>query len=388
MSKIDTKSFKKKKILAILVVILSVIAIIVAISLYLANMGVREWVDQNILGKNLTEEDIQTINLSPDKSNQVHVYSDNIAILNDKTIKLYNSFGEEISSIEVNINTAIFASCEKYFAIAEKDGQSFGLILDKTYLWDEKIEGQILQIYVNQHGYVAVVSKDITHKSILSYYNPEGKKLFTRYFFTTQIVDASISKDNKYIAVGEIDTSGTIVQSNIIVISTENAQNNPDKTITYTYKLPEGDLLASVKYQEKDQICFSDDKGLKVIKNEQCTEIINTQNEKISFIANDLKNQAVYVEEERLGLLKTEIHIHILDTFSNKEITYNLTEIAKEIYTNDNIIAINTGTEVYFINSSGWLIKKYTERQEITNIKFSNDLATLVYKDKIIIIDL
>ena len=60
----------------------------------------------------------------------------------------------------------------------------------------------------------------------------------------------------------------------------------------------------------------------------------------------------------------------------------------KEIYTYDNIIGLNLGAEVEFINTSGWLVKKYTAEQEITNIVLSNSMAGIVYRDKIELINL
>ena len=58
------------------------------------------------------------------------------------------------------------------------------------------------------------------------------------------------------------------------------------------------------------------------------------------------------------------------------------------MYTYGNTICINIGTELYFINTSGLLRKKYTSNQEITNVMFSNDTAIVIYKDRVEIIDL
>ena len=60
----------------------------------------------------------------------------------------------------------------------------------------------------------------------------------------------------------------------------------------------------------------------------------------------------------------------------------------KDIYASDNIIAINIGTEIFFVDTNGWLKKKYTANQEITNVKLSDSLAAIIYKDKVIIVDL
>lgn len=385
---IDERKLNIKKVVIIAIIILLIIGIILMISLYISEKGVRDWVDVHLLRKNLTEEDIEVINLNTDKNNQIHVYSKYIAILNDKAVTLYNVYGEKVTSFNVNINTAIFDSANKYLALAEEKGNEVCLLLDKTYLWSNNVEGEILQVHVNQNGYVIVITTDVTHKSILTLYNPEGKKLFTSYFSSTRIVDATISKDNKYIAVGELDTSGAIIQSNVKILSVENAQKDTDNDIIYTYNADSGNLISNVEYQDKGKISCLYDNSISVINKNNNKELIKIDNEDITFIANDLSNYIAYVEEESTGLFKSASNIHIINSFDEQEIVYKIEDIAKEIYTNDNIIAINVGTELYFVNTKGWLIKKYTANQEITNVMFSENIAAIIYKDKVIIIDL
>ncbi len=388
MRKIDEREMNRKKVIIIIVVILVIIATVVLASLYISQKDVRDLVDIYLLGKNITEEDIETINLNTDKSNQIHVFGEYIAVLNDKTITLYNKYGEKATDINVNINNAVFDSADKYLAIAERDGQEICLLLDKNYLWSEKAEGKILQVHVNPNGYVAVVTTDLTHKSILTLYNSEGEKLFTSYFATTRIIDASISNDNKYIAIGELDASGTVIKSNIKVLSVENAQKDPEHTNIYTYNAEVGNLIANVEYQDKDQISCVYDNSISVIKDNTNKELLKIENEDITFMANNFKNHIAYVQEESAGLFKSISNIHIINTSDNKEIVYKIEEAAKEVYSNENIIAINVGIELYFVDTNGWLVKKYTANQEITNVKFSEDIAAIIYKDKIVIIDL
>ena len=254
MKKINIiKNFNKKKKIIFILGVLLLILIIAIIALYISEKGFRDWIDVNILRKNVTEDDTQTINLNTDKNNQIHVFGKYIAILNDKAITLFNSYGEKVSVIDgVNINSALFDSSDKYLAIAENRGHELCLILDKTYLWNTAIEGEILQIHVNQNGYVAVVTTDVTNKSIITCFNSEGKKLFTSYFSTTTIIDASVSNDNKNIVIGEVDTSGTIIKSSIKILSIENAQKDAENTIIYTYNIEDSSLITHVQYHDKN----------------------------------------------------------------------------------------------------------------------------------------
>ena len=379
---------KKKKIIFILGVIL-LILIIAIITLYISEKGFRDWIDGHILRKSVTEDDIQTINLNTDKNNQIHVYGKYIANLNDKAITLYNSYGEKVAVIDsIDINSALFDSSDKYLAVAENRGHELCLILDKTYLWNTAIEGEILQIHVNQNGYIAVVTTDVTNKSIITCYNSEGKKLFTSYFSTTTIIDASISNNNKSIVIGEVDTSGTIIKSSIKILSIENAQKDAENTIIYTYNLEDNSLLTNVQYHDKNQISCVYDNGIGIINNNEYKHIIKIDNDNITYAANNFKNNVIYLVEESSGMFKSTSNIHIVNVSDNHDNIYKLENTAKEVYAIDNKMAINCGSEIYFINTSGWLIKKYNASQEITNVKMSNSLAAIIYKDKIVIVEI
>lgn len=382
------EKIKKKKILIITGMVIIILALIAMACLYIAEERFRNVIDTYIFKRNITDENISTIDLNTDKNNQIHVYSKYIAILNNQKITLYNSYGEKVTDIDVNINTAIFDSSEKYLAIAENGGKELYLILDKNYLWSNKVEGDILQIHVNRNGYVAVVTKDTIYKSILTLYNSDGTLLFKRYFASTRIVDASISTDNKSVAIGEIDSSEAMIKSSVKILSVDNAKNDPENAIINTYDAEEGKLLTNVKYQAKGQIVCMYDDSIKVIQNEQEKELLKINNKQVTFMSVDLNNSSVHVEEETTGVFKTNSYIKIINTQNGEENSYNINDVPKEVYAKDNIIAVNTGTEVYFLNTNGWLIRKYTTRQEVTNIMFSNNLAGVVYKDKIVIINL
>lgn len=60
----------------------------------------------------------------------------------------------------------------------------------------------------------------------------------------------------------------------------------------------------------------------------------------------------------------------------------------KAVTVYDDVIGINMGTEVDFINTNGWLIKKYTSTRNVKDVVVSNSIAGIVYKDKIELIGL
>ena len=125
-----------------------------------------------------------------------------------------------------------------------------------------------------------------------------------------------------------------------------------------------------------------------LINNNEYRQIVKVDNDNITYAANNFKNDVIYIEEKSSGMFKSTSNIHIVNVSDNRDNIYKLENIAKEVYAIDNKIAINSGSEIYFINTNGWLVKKYVASQEITNVKMSSGLAAIIYKDKIVIVEI
>ena len=376
-----------KKIAKISIIVLISILIITIIALYFIRQDFRKWIDINILRKDITTSDIVNIDLSTNKNNQIYCYGKNICILNDKNLKIYTSSGQEATSIPVDVNTALFDSNEKYLAIAEKNGQNICTIFDKTFLWKQKVDGEILQILINQNGYVAVVTTDTTYKSIITLYDQNGKSVLKNYLSTSRVVDVSISNDNKFLAFAEMDTSGALIQSNIKIISVDEALKKPEEAIIYTYNADTSKMIVNINYQDKNILACVFNDSVDVINQKSNEKKLDIEKNN-TFVSCDLNSYIAYITEESTGIFNSKSIINILNTLNNQKTTYNIDEVVKEMYAYKDIIGINTGTEMYFIKTNGMLNKKYTSKQEITNVMLSDGLAIIIYKDKIEIIDL
>ena len=98
----------------------------------------------------------------------------------------------------------------------------------------------------------------------------------------------------------------------------------------------------------------------------------------------NLENEVVQI----INVQEDELKVKITNTTNLSEREYIINSIPKEIDTKGDIIAINTGSEAYFVNSSGFLNKKYESNQEIIEVITSENIAGIIYKNKIEIIKL
>ena len=207
------------------------------------------------------------------------------------------------------------------------------------------------------------------------------------FLSTTRVIDVTISNDNKNVAFAEMDTSGTLIKSSVKIISIEKAQTKSDESIIYSKEAATSKMILKVQYQDKnDLVCVYDD-GINIVKDGKETEVLSKE-DGITFMSGILNNNIAYIKEEQVGAFESTSKLSIVNPLNGQTSTYNFDEIAKEMYTNGNIIGVNIGTEMYFIGTNGMLIKKYTSNQEITNVMITKGLAIIIYKDRIEIVNL
>ena len=382
------KKINKKKLIITSIIILIVVLCIVVIGLYDTNKQCRGWIDKNIFRKEVLQDKVATIDLKENQNSNIYAFNKYIGILDKTKFTIYSSTGSEEKTLEIQVSNPIFSSANRFLAIAENKGRKFYVITDKEISWEAEVEGSIAQVHVNKNGYVAVVIVDTSYKAVIKMYNPQGKEMFNTYLSSTRAVDVSISNDNKYLAIAEVDTSGSIIQSDVKVISIDKASTDPTNSLENTYKSESNKLITNIKYQDKSKLVCMYTDSIHEIEEGQDVTLVDNSNKKVIFQSINLSNNICSIEEKSSGLFTADSLVNIINVGSKEEKQYTADSIAKEMYTYGNIIALNLGTEIEFINADGWLVKRYVANQEITNIVVSDSIAGIIYRDKIEMINL
>lgn len=385
----EEKKVNKKKLITVIIMTILLLTFIILSIVYVNNKDARNWIDKNIFQKEKTQNSLQSIEIEESDNSSIYAFNKYIGILNKNKFQIYSNTTQKDKELTIEITKPIFSSNNRYLAIAEEKGQKIYLIEDKEILWERSVEGNIAQVSVNENGYVAITIVDTVNKTVIAMYNNKGEHQFNVISSSTRVVATSISNDNKYLALAKIDTSGTIIQSDIEIISIEDAKNNSENYIKKTYTGENGDLITNIKYQSKDKLlCMYTDK-ITAIKNDETVEILQDfRDNKVSFASIELSNHSITVEEKSSGIFTADSIVNIINSGNKSTALYTAESVTKEIYTKNNIIALNLGSEVEFINTNGWLVKRYIAEQEITSIVLSDSVAGIVYRDKIEIINL
>ena len=384
----ERKKINTKKIIISIIISIIVVAIIVFVSLYITNREIRNWIDVNIFRKEISQDKVATIDLEEGQTSNIYAFYKYIGLLSKNKLYIYGSSGSEETNLDIQITNPIFSSENRFLAIGESEGQKIYLIEDKEIAWTNDIEGSLLNISVNENGYMAVIISDTIHKSIVQVFDPEGNALFKIFLSSTMVVDVSISNDNKYLALAEVDTSGTIIQSNIRIFSVEKLRTDSTNSEEKKYQSEQNKLVVSIKYQDKNRLVCMYTDSINIIENDQDTVVFENKDKKITSQSIELNNNFIAIEEESSGIFTANSLVNIVDVDSKNLKNYTIESVIKEVYAKGDVIALNTGTEVEFINTSGWLIKRYVASQEVTDVTVSNNIAGIIYRDKVEIINL
>ena len=382
---------KKINIKKIIIVIFLIIIIATVSGLYITysvNESFRIWWDINVLRKNIEEQNLAYIDIESVDKNSVFAYSSYIAYVKDNKINTYDSSGNKAKEIGVQITNPLINTKDEYAVIAEENGQKIYLIYKNEIIWEKELEGNITRINVTSVGYVSVIVSGTSYKSVIILFDNNGKEVFKTYLSSTIAVDSDISPDNRFMSFAEVNISGTLIQSNIKIISIEKAKESPDDSIIYTYNAPSGNLILNIKYQEKNRLACMYDNSIHIIENEEDKLILDLTENNINFADIEFNNCIVSVKEESEALFKAKITLEIIKSSTEKRSVYNCEGDVKGLYTYGNKIGIDFGLEVHFINNNGWLIKKYTCDEEVKGIVMNNNIAGVIYKKKIEILNI
>ena len=379
------KSLNKKKIIGFMITAVIIVLAITFSVVYACNKTFRNWADIHILMKSISEGSLSSIDIDVDEDVSVYAYDRYIAVLKDNKLNIYNSSGKSTASLDINISTPVFTANGKYLAVAEKGKQKIYLISGTKTKWSNDIEGTISKFSVNENGYVSVICSGTTYKSVIIVFDQNGNQLIKSYIPSNSVIDSAVSSDNKYLSFAEIDTSGTLIKSTVKTIAVNDYNNSSEITPIYTYEMDTNLLITNLRYHgSKNLICMCN-AGIYLLSDGNTQMLMNfeEENKNYTFAGIDLINNIYEIEEVSDGIANQSSQIKIINTGTKKVNNYSINSIAKSTSSAGDNIAINLGTDIYFINTKGWLKKKYSANEEIRNIIVSDRIAAIVFRDKI-----
>ena len=375
----------KKQVIRTILIILGILLVII-LGLYVGDEKSRYWIEKNILGTSIEEEDLPKIEYEQDKNIKVIAYQDYVATILDNQLKIYNKYGKLETQISINITNPIFATNKKYLLIGDIEKNNVYMIYKNTLQWEKKLDDEITSLTITENGAVGVILTNKTYKSIISVYNITGTEVFKIYLSTTHANKMTISNDMKFMSFIEFNFSGTTTESKVKTVDVSKVKNSATDAIIYTY-LPENDeVIVNIKYY-KDKLIVLTDNAAYLYQNGNKNEIYRF-NDRTKFADINLDGKICIVEESPKSIMNNDFEIKIIDPETKKENINQLKSTIKNINCYGDVIIAETGNEAKIINKLGWLIKTFKTSRNIKQISMAQNVVAIIYKSKIEILSI
>lgn len=378
------KNKNKNIIIIIIIIIFAIIA-----SLYISNEKFRKYIDRNILKKEVQEVDTKKIYVSSVNPSRVIVSDNNIYLLRNGEMSIYDRKGQEKKKDKVSVGTPLYKVSGKYLALGDRESTSIYLYEDETAKWERKLEMPVLSISVNSEGYVSVVTKDSIYKSVVIVFDQNGTQIFKTYISQGYAIDTDISKDNKYLAIAEIDYSKTIANSNVKIISIPKAKTEPKNAIVNEFMINK--LIVNIRFKENRELIaqYSDSIYNISLENNNNTREIYSLEGNVEYVDIESKSGIAIIKKENSGMFANKYNL-INVTEGGKEASISLIGESppKNVVITNGYIGINDGKEIKIYTASHWYKKKYIATKEIKDFKISDKMIVIIYQDKLEILEL
>ena len=376
-------SFGKICILALIILIVTIVA-----SRYIADEDFRQSFDANVLRKELTSEDLNTIEINSEYNPTIVALNNNIAVLSKSVLNIYNASGKVINSLNINLYSPLKANNGNYLALAENNGSRLYLIKNSALAWQTKVDGTISRINVNNNGYVSVIVTNTTYKSVVILFDSNGEELFKTYLSHTYAICSDLSPDNRFLAIGEVDYSGTIIKSYVRIISTEKVTSDAENSTVNRYESESGEVITNIKYADKQNAVCMFTSYIQNITPTGDNRLFDINNDTIFADINN-NSTITLVEKQSSGLFSYDYQMRTINVLNNSNSLFILSNsMPKTIDCVSNKVCINYGNEIQITNIKGWLLKRYTPHSEIKQIIIGENIAGIIYKDEIDIISI
>ena len=374
----DFKQFKKNLIIAIVIVVVAV-----ASGIYIGNQDSRNAINKAIFKNETSQDECPQIVLENAKNSSIYAYGNKIAILEGNNLNIYNQEGKKEKSIEVALNQPKASTAGSYLLLGDSNGSNVYLIQGTDLRWSKTIDGHVSIASVNSAGIVGISVADTTYKSVVIMYDYNGKELFKNFLSKTTVTSLDISNDGKYLSFVDIETPGMSVVSHVKTISVDKAKKEPENAIINTYETKDNVLIIAIKHDEDKVIVFKDN-GLYICKN-GTEEKLTDLPENSGFAGINLNDHCYKLDENSNG--RNSI-LTVFNTDNKVGRTCEIEDAVISISTMKDMLAINVGSKVLFINSSARPVKRYLTNDNISKILLGDSVAAVVYKDTISIVKL
>lgn len=283
----------------------------------------------------------------------------------------------------LSLNNPVLKTSGSYLLVADYGAKSILTFSGKEMRWEKELDNNITNADINSKGYVTVVHGEERSRGAVSVYNRQGMNCFTIGKAENFILSSKVSSKAKSAIINSVDTSGISVNT-LLEFTDLNGKMLDNKIIK------ENTVFPSIWFMENDSLLVVGDSMFMILDKDFNEKLHQSVKGKIfSSCISDGKYAVVAANpEETTGIFESgSSGIWVYDTEGQKISEYNLKGEVRNINSYDDIIAVNSGNKLRFIDLGGELLAEYSSSEDIKEVFFISRREVLaICKDKFLVI--
>jgi len=356
-----TKESKPKKFRNVLLIVLGII--LISAGVVVLGILLRWWsfgnnyikVNTVIEAKSVSKE----IPIGYGKYKDLVCVTGLIVVENEGFLEWRNQLGEVVKKSDVKMNSPIMRSNKDYLVVAEAKGRKIEVYQKQTLLWRLEVDGGILNVDINQNGYVALVRKYTGFKSAVTVFNDAGKELFTAYRATNLIANAIVLPNNSTTVLNSINTNGCALETLIEFLG-------PDGNDINKYII-DNTVILKVLPMNRDMALLGSAKEVFLVaangKQKFLRKFSSVQS--VSALNSDIIAVAGVTTENSSSSSQM---VQFLNTKNEVQNSLDFGSVIKSMLAMDDAVVVNLGRKVLVLNRHGQVLSGATLSSEVLKI--------------------
>ena len=142
-----------------------------------------------------------TLSYTSDPRNFFALYRGGLTVANPSKISAYTATGRQTINASAQFSSPCIESSDKYFLIYDISGTTFAVYNSFARIYKEDVEYPVTGACFAKNGNLAIMTRDIDHKSIVHIYNDNFKKIFTVPSSSEYAFDVAMDSDADRLAI-------------------------------------------------------------------------------------------------------------------------------------------------------------------------------------------
>lgn len=284
-----------------------------------------------------------------------------VIINNEGYLEWRNDKGELVKKSDVKMDFPIIKSNRDFLVVAEGKGDKIEVYNKQNLLWRGTIDESILNVDINQNGYVAVVRKYTGFKSAVEVYDNSGKKMFYACKASNMIINAVVLSNNRTTLLNSINSNGCALETVVECVG------NDGKTIN-KFRL-DNTIILKVQSLNDGSAVLGSSNEIFIVASDGKLKLERKFNfvQSVSAVSSDTVAIAGISSE------KEETSAHVVQFLDDNNEIRNTLDVGisiKSMIAQDDSVIVNLGRKVIILNRNGLILGGTTLSSEILGIHY------------------